>query len=192
MLSRGGSGATKRALRSGVHRQSCGARAGRNHQLGEAKLPAVGERDGAGRAYNRVLLSPLLAEEISADDIEFEPPRSWRDRGVTVRYGCGTSAIDCAARLVSDHGDRVPAERACGQLADQTRRRHAVAHDHQGLAHGRVTPRPRSDAGRVMMAPVADDGQSLRSSLVLRSSLAGGVGCPPPPFKLHAKPTIGR
>jgi nitrite reductase (NADH) large subunit len=67
--------------------------------LGRHAVAVIG--DEPCLAYNRVLLSPLLAEEISADDIELEPARWWRDRGVTVRYGCGAAAIDCAARTVS-------------------------------------------------------------------------------------------
>jgi nitrite reductase (NADH) large subunit len=66
--------------------------------LGRHAVAVIG--DEPRLAYNRVLLSPLLAGEISADDIELEPVRWWRDRGVTVRYGCGASAIDCAAGTV--------------------------------------------------------------------------------------------
>ena len=52
-------------------------------------------------AYNRVLLSALLAEEVGQADIELKPARWWRDRGVTVRYGVRATAIDPAARTVT-------------------------------------------------------------------------------------------
>jgi nitrite reductase (NADH) large subunit len=51
-------------------------------------------------AYNRVLLSSLLADEISAADVELKPARWWRDRGVTVLYGRPATAIDPAIRRV--------------------------------------------------------------------------------------------
>jgi nitrite reductase [NAD(P)H] large subunit len=67
--------------------------------LGRHAIAVIG--DEPRLAYNRVLLSPLLADEISPDDIELAPARWWRDRGVTVRYGCGATAIDPAARTVA-------------------------------------------------------------------------------------------
>jgi nitrite reductase (NADH) large subunit len=51
-------------------------------------------------AYNRVLLSALLAEEVGHSDIELKPARWWRDRGVTVRYGVRATAVDPIARRV--------------------------------------------------------------------------------------------
>src|SRR5262245_51063016 len=52
-------------------------------------------------AYNRVLLSALLADEVGLSDIELKPARWWRDRGVTLRYGVRATAVDTAARLVT-------------------------------------------------------------------------------------------
>jgi nitrite reductase (NADH) large subunit len=52
-------------------------------------------------AYNRVLLSSVLAGEVASSDIELKPSRWWRDRGITLRYGCRASAIDTAARTVT-------------------------------------------------------------------------------------------
>jgi nitrite reductase (NADH) large subunit len=52
-------------------------------------------------AYNRVLLSALLAEEVGFADIELKPARWWRDRGVTLRYGMPATAVDPAARTVT-------------------------------------------------------------------------------------------
>lgn len=51
-------------------------------------------------AYNRVLLSSLLAGEIGAADIELHPAEWWRARGVSVRTGCAVDAIDTATRRV--------------------------------------------------------------------------------------------
>src|SRR6266508_757291 len=51
-------------------------------------------------AYNRVLLSALLAEEVGHSDIELKPARWWRDRGVTLRYGMRATAVDPLARQV--------------------------------------------------------------------------------------------
>src|SRR5688572_14627750 len=51
-------------------------------------------------AYNRVLLSSVLAGEVPSSDIELKPQRWWRDRGITLRYGCRATAIDTKARKV--------------------------------------------------------------------------------------------
>src|SRR3954462_4182288 len=37
-------------------------------------------------AYNRVLLSSVLAGETTSQDIELRPAAWWRDRGVTLKY----------------------------------------------------------------------------------------------------------
>jgi nitrite reductase (NADH) large subunit len=52
-------------------------------------------------AYNRVLLSSVLAGEVPSSDIELKPSAWWRDRGITLRYGCRASAIDTQARTVA-------------------------------------------------------------------------------------------
>jgi nitrite reductase (NADH) large subunit len=52
-------------------------------------------------AYNRVLLSSLLADEVAAADVQLKPGRWWRDRGVTLRYGARATAVDVAARAVT-------------------------------------------------------------------------------------------
>jgi nitrite reductase (NADH) large subunit len=52
-------------------------------------------------AYNRVLLSSVLAGEVASSDIELKPPCWWRDRGITLRYGCRANAIDTAARTIT-------------------------------------------------------------------------------------------
>ena len=52
-------------------------------------------------AYNRVLLSSVLAGEVASSDIELKPQGWWRDRGITLRYGCRATAIDTRARTVA-------------------------------------------------------------------------------------------
>src|SRR5712672_2082798 len=49
-------------------------------------------------AYNRVLLSSVLAGETASHDIELRPAAWWRDRGVTVKYGCVATEIDVGRR----------------------------------------------------------------------------------------------
>ena len=51
--------------------------------LGRYAVAVIG--DEPRLAYNRVLLSALLAEEVGFCDIELKPARWWRDRGVTLR-----------------------------------------------------------------------------------------------------------
>jgi nitrite reductase (NADH) large subunit len=52
-------------------------------------------------AYNRVLLSSVLAGEVRASDISLKPANWWSDRGVTLCYGAGVTAADIAARTVT-------------------------------------------------------------------------------------------
>ena len=52
-------------------------------------------------AYNRVLLSPLLAGEIAEPEIELKPAAWWRDRGVSMLYGKPVTGIDRAAKCVT-------------------------------------------------------------------------------------------
>ena len=49
-------------------------------------------------AYNRVLLSSVLAGETASHDIELKPAGWWRDRGVTLKYGCRATEIDVGRR----------------------------------------------------------------------------------------------
>lgn len=66
--------------------------------LGRYAVAVVGEEPRL--AYNRVLLSSVLAGEASDADIEMNTARWWRNRGVTLRYGCKASSIDMAKRKV--------------------------------------------------------------------------------------------
>jgi len=67
--------------------------------LGRYAVAVIGEEPRL--AYNRVLLSALLADEVGFDDIELRPARWWRDRGVTLRYGERATAVDATARNVT-------------------------------------------------------------------------------------------
>jgi nitrite reductase (NADH) large subunit len=49
-------------------------------------------------AYNRVLLSSVLAGETASHEIELKPAGWWRDRGVTLKYGCVATEIDVGRR----------------------------------------------------------------------------------------------
>ena len=66
--------------------------------LGRYAIAVIG--DEPRLAYNRVLLSALLAEEVGFSDLELKPARWWRDRGVTLRYGVRATEIDAIARTV--------------------------------------------------------------------------------------------
>jgi nitrite reductase (NADH) large subunit len=67
--------------------------------LGRYAIAVVG--DEPRLAYNRVLLSSVLAGEVEPSDIELKPARWWRDRGVTLRYGCSAVAVNSAARQIA-------------------------------------------------------------------------------------------
>ena len=67
--------------------------------LGRYAVAVVGEEPRL--AYNRVLLSSVLAGEVASSEIELKPQGWWRDRGITLRYGCRATAIDANARTVA-------------------------------------------------------------------------------------------
>jgi nitrite reductase (NADH) large subunit len=64
--------------------------------LGRYAIAVVG--DEPRLAYNRVLLSSVLAGETATQDIELKPAAWWRDRGVTLKYGCRATEIDVGRR----------------------------------------------------------------------------------------------
>lgn len=66
--------------------------------LGRYAVAVIGEEPRL--AYNRVLLSSVLAGKANARDIELHPAQWWRNHGVTLRYGCKAAAVDAAAREV--------------------------------------------------------------------------------------------
>lgn len=60
--------------------------------LGRYAIAVIGEEPRV--AYNRVLLSAVLAHEISRGDIELKPVRWWRDSGITLLVGHRATEID--------------------------------------------------------------------------------------------------
>ena len=64
--------------------------------LGRYAIAVIG--DEPRLAYNRVLLSSVLAGEMTTADTELKSAQWWRDHGVTLRYGCKAVRVDCAAR----------------------------------------------------------------------------------------------
>jgi nitrite reductase (NADH) large subunit len=69
---------------------------------GRYAIAVVG--DEPSLAYNRVLLSSVLAREVEPTDIELKPAAWWRDRGVTLVYGRRAVEIDTRARFVRLRG----------------------------------------------------------------------------------------
>jgi nitrite reductase (NADH) large subunit len=66
--------------------------------LGRYAVAVIG--DEPRLAYNRVLLSSVLAGEIASQDIELQPAAWWRDRGVTLSYGQAATSVDLQSRRV--------------------------------------------------------------------------------------------
>jgi nitrite reductase (NADH) large subunit len=67
--------------------------------LGRYAVAVIGEEPRL--AYNRVLLSSVLAGDVADDEIELKPAAWWRDRGVTLRYGVAATSVDTTARIVT-------------------------------------------------------------------------------------------
>jgi nitrite reductase (NADH) large subunit len=67
--------------------------------LGRYSIAVIGAEPRL--AYNRVLLSPLLAGEIGESEIELKPAAWWRARGVSMLYGKPVTGIDRAAKTVA-------------------------------------------------------------------------------------------
>lgn len=78
--------------------------------LGRYAIAVIG--DEPRLAYNRVLLSSVLAGEATSQEIELKSAAWWRDRGVTVTYGCAAQSVDLATRTVHlANGGNVPFSR---------------------------------------------------------------------------------
>jgi nitrite reductase (NADH) large subunit len=71
--------------------------------LGRYAIAVIG--DEPRLAYNRVLLSSVLAGEIASEDIELRSAAWWRDRGVTLKYGCRATEIDVGRREIKIAND---------------------------------------------------------------------------------------
>jgi nitrite reductase (NADH) large subunit len=71
--------------------------------LGRYAIAVIGNEPRL--AYNRVLLSSVLAGETTSEDIELRPASWWRDRGVTLKYGCVATEIDVGRRELKIAGE---------------------------------------------------------------------------------------
>ncbi|WP_051334728.1 FAD-dependent oxidoreductase [Bradyrhizobium sp. Ai1a-2] len=71
--------------------------------LGRYAIAVIGSEPRL--AYNRVLLSSVLAGETTSQDIELQPASWWRDRGVTLKYGCIATEIDVGRRELKIEGE---------------------------------------------------------------------------------------
>ncbi|MBK3664643.1 NAD(P)/FAD-dependent oxidoreductase [Bradyrhizobium diazoefficiens] len=71
--------------------------------LGRYAIAVIGEEPRL--AYNRVLLSSVLAGETGSHEIELRPADWWRHRGVTVRYGYRVTEIDTGRRELKIAGE---------------------------------------------------------------------------------------
>jgi nitrite reductase [NAD(P)H] large subunit len=71
--------------------------------LGRYAIAVVGKEPRL--AYNRVLLSSVLAGEVAASDLIVKPAEWWRNHGVTLCYGRGATAVDIAARTITLEDD---------------------------------------------------------------------------------------
>jgi nitrite reductase (NADH) large subunit len=71
--------------------------------LGRYAIAVIG--DEPRLAYNRVLLSSVLAGETASHEIELRPASWWRDRGVTLKYGCVATEVDVGRRELKIAGE---------------------------------------------------------------------------------------
>lgn len=67
--------------------------------LGRYAIAVVGQEPEL--AYNRVLLSSVLAGDVAAGETVLKPASWWRNRGVTLCYGAPATEVDIAARRVT-------------------------------------------------------------------------------------------
>jgi nitrite reductase (NADH) large subunit len=67
--------------------------------LGRYAIAVIGQEPHL--AYNRVLLSSVLAGDVSAGETVLRPAQWWRARGVTLCYGAAVTAVDIAAQTVT-------------------------------------------------------------------------------------------
>jgi len=74
--------------------------------LGRYAIAVIGEEPRL--AYNRVLLSSVLAGEVASHEIELKSASWWRQRGVTLKYGARVTKVDVGRReLKIENGESV-------------------------------------------------------------------------------------
>src|SRR4051812_26890581 len=71
--------------------------------LGRYAIAVIG--DEPRLAYNRVLLSSVLAGETASHEIELRPASWWQERGVTLKYGSVATEIDVGRRELKIEND---------------------------------------------------------------------------------------
>ncbi|WP_439374073.1 NAD(P)/FAD-dependent oxidoreductase [Bradyrhizobium sp. DASA03120] len=71
--------------------------------LGRYAVAVIG--DEPRLAYNRVLLSSVLAGETGSHEIELRPADWWRERGITVRCGYRVTEVDTGRRELKIAGE---------------------------------------------------------------------------------------
>src|ERR1700730_13221948 len=71
--------------------------------LGRYAIAVIG--DEPRLAYNRVLLSSVLAGETASHEIELRPASWWRARGVTLKIGCLATGIEVRRRELKIEND---------------------------------------------------------------------------------------
>ncbi|CCE04652.1 nitrite reductase (NAD(P)H), large subunit [Bradyrhizobium sp. STM 3843] len=71
--------------------------------LGRYAIAVIGEEPRL--AYNRVLLSSVLAGEVGSHEIELKAASWWRERGVTLKYGTRVTEIDVGRRELKIEND---------------------------------------------------------------------------------------
>lgn len=100
--------------------------------LGRYAIAVIGEEPR--RAYNRVLLSSLLAGEIGEAELELKPARWWKENGVTTLYGQSVVAIDRAAKSIGlSDGKRLGYERLVLAVGSQPVRLNLPGADKAGV-----------------------------------------------------------
>jgi len=67
--------------------------------LGRYAIAVIGEEPQL--AYNRILLSSVLAGDVPASETLLKPATWWRERGVTLSYGAAATAVDLSSRKVT-------------------------------------------------------------------------------------------
>ena len=116
-------------------------------------------------AYNRVLLSSVLAKEISPAEIELRAADWWRTRGVTLLYGKRAVAIDAPARRVRfADGASLPYARLVLATGSEPIRLAVPGMDLPGV----MTFRDLAD-----VAAMEEAGAACRSAVVIGGGLLG-------------------
>jgi nitrite reductase (NADH) large subunit len=100
--------------------------------LGRYAVAIIG--DEPRLAYNRVLLSSVLAGEIASQELELQPAAWWRDRGVTLSYGQAATSVDLQSRrVVLADGRLVPFSRLVFATGSQPLRLNIPSADLPGV-----------------------------------------------------------